>query len=239
MKILVVDGDPITKRLLTGLLNQEDFETLQAATVKEALHFLRSETSIQLIISDIVMPDTDGFQLLKFVKGNRQFSQIPFLVCTDVGDSEAVMRAGELGASAYLVKPVSKESLLPKVQKALEETDGSVLIVDDDSTIRDLLARITERDGYLTLTADSGENAMQVMKRNRVFVVISDIAMPGMDGMELLVSLKSGYPDVPVLLITGQAGRYSREEAISAGADGYITKPFKSADILRTLAGLK
>ena len=69
----------------------------------------------------------------------------------------------------------------------------------------------------------------------QIFAIISDICMPGISGLDLLVKVKEIYPQMPVLLVTGQTGKYSREQAIAAGADGFMAKPFKNVEIATKL----
>ena len=86
------------------------------------------------------------------------------------------------------------------------------------------------------LTAADGQQALDLLETHKyIKAVISDIVMPNVDGFELLARIKSNYPGIPVLLITGHGGRYERKDVISAGADGYITKPFKNIEIVNTL----
>ena len=114
----------------------------------------------------------------------------------------------------------------------------SVLVVDDEVFIRQILSRIVSREGYSVDQASDGIEALDKMSERRFNFVISDIKMPRMDGMELLATIKEKYPETHVLLITAYAGEYTAEDAIAAGADYFITKPFKNVEIARTLTAL-
>lgn len=120
----------------------------------------------------------------------------------------------------------------------MNDTTESVLVVDDEQLIRDILVRIVAREGYRVDHACDGVEAMEKLNDAPFDYVISDIKMPNMDGMQLLEQVKSLYPSVKVLLITGQAGTVSVRKAKAAGADSFITKPFKKMEIARTLAEL-
>ncbi len=111
----------------------------------------------------------------------------------------------------------------------------SVLIVDDETFIRQILARIVSREGYEVRQACDGRDALARLSEASYDIVISDIKMPNMDGMELLAEIKANHPDIPVILITAYAGEYSAEEALKAGADAFIAKPFKNTEIAETL----
>jgi CheY-like chemotaxis protein len=112
---------------------------------------------------------------------------------------------------------------------------ASVLVVDDESFIRQILSRIVSREGYQVLQAADGKDALKSLAETPCRIVISDIKMPNMDGIELLSEIRVNHPHVSVILITAYAGEYSAEAAISAGADAFITKPFKNVEIAETL----
>ncbi len=102
-----------------------------------------------------------------------------------------------------------------------------VLIVDDDSTLRELLSETIHGMGYIVDTAESGEDALKRLKRDRYDVVVSDLKMPGMDGLTLLDHIKSLDGNILVIIITAYATLESAVKAIENGAYDYIAKPFR------------
>ena len=107
----------------------------------------------------------------------------------------------------------------------------SVLVVDDEEMMRQLLKKILEREGYSVQEADSVATAKDLMSCKDFDVVVSDIKMPGEDGYVLLKYVKENYPNVGVALITGHGDTYSVKDAMLLGADEYVAKPFKSYEI--------
>jgi DNA-binding NtrC family response regulator len=105
------------------------------------------------------------------------------------------------------------------------------LIVDDEDATRDLLVSFLEMIGFETLSAADGEEALRIYKNSPVDVVISDMMMPKMGGMDLLRELKQTDPDVIFILITGYPSIETSIEAIKKGARDYITKPFNIDEI--------
>jgi diguanylate cyclase (GGDEF)-like protein len=112
--------------------------------------------------------------------------------------------------------------------------DASVLIVDDDPAIRKSMGDFIDFSGYKSLQAESGFNALELLKVNRVDVVITDIMMPGMNGLELTDLIKKDY-DTEVIVITGYSGDYSYVDAIGKGASDFIFKPFRLEELLLRL----
>ncbi len=107
-----------------------------------------------------------------------------------------------------------------------------ILVVDDDVQIQKDLSEILGEDGYEVSTAGSGEEALETMRREGAFdLVITDLMMPGMDGMELLTEIKKRNKDLPVVMITAFATIDSAVEAMRRGASDYIAKPFKINEV--------
>ena len=107
----------------------------------------------------------------------------------------------------------------------------SILIVDDESTMRSLLEKILAREGYQMYTAGNGVEALEHLSERKFDIVISDMKMPKMGGLELLKRIKKVYPGVGVIIMTAYGDTYSVKDALLLGADEYITKPFKSYEI--------
>ncbi len=111
-----------------------------------------------------------------------------------------------------------------------------ILVVDDEPQIRELLVRFLAYDGYDCLGAANGEMALKLMNDNSFHLVISDIMMPGMSGIELLRHIRAANPDVAVIMATAVDSRKTAMEALEAGAYGYLIKPFDRTDVLITVA---
>jgi two-component system response regulator PilR (NtrC family) len=108
---------------------------------------------------------------------------------------------------------------------------ASVLIVDDERSMRDFLKILLEKEGHEVTTAESGEKALKISAKQTVDVVVSDIRMPGMTGIELLETLKADSPELPIILITAFASPDDAVLAMKNGAFDYISKPFNVDEI--------
>ena len=114
----------------------------------------------------------------------------------------------------------------------------SILIVDDEENVSKLLNKIFIKEGYITHTANNGEEALKVLDRNQVDIVITDIKMPGMTGIELLKHIKDIDPSIQVIMITAFATLDTAIDALRMGAKDYITKPFNIDDVLLSVRKL-
>jgi two-component system, chemotaxis family, chemotaxis protein CheY len=121
--------------------------------------------------------------------------------------------------------------------------DSDVLVVDDSAAIRKILQRVLRQTGMAINTiheAGNGEEALAVMKEHKVHLILSDINMPKMDGLQLLATLKANgdWAQVPVVMITTEGGETKVAEAVKLGAAGYVRKPFTADQIKEKLAGI-
>ena len=121
--------------------------------------------------------------------------------------------------------------------------DSDVLVVDDSAAIRKILTRVLRQTGMAIQTiheAGDGQEALAVMALHRIDLVLSDINMPKMDGLQLLASLKASpkWQKVPVVMITTEGGETKVAEAVRLGAAGYVRKPFTADQIKEKLVGI-
>ncbi|OQY20415.1 MAG: Fis family transcriptional regulator [Desulfobacteraceae bacterium 4572_35.1] len=110
-------------------------------------------------------------------------------------------------------------------------SEKRILVVDDEAVIRQAVQRILEHEGYKVNTASSGHSALELIQSESFNLVISDLKMPGMSGMDVLKSIKILQPDIPVIIITGYATVETAVDAIKNGAFDYLAKPFNPAQV--------
>jgi two-component system chemotaxis response regulator CheY len=121
--------------------------------------------------------------------------------------------------------------------------DSDILVVDDSAAIRKILTRVLRQTGMAIQTiheAGDGQDALAVMAQHRIDLVLSDINMPKMDGLQLLASLKASpkWQNIPVVMITTEGGETKVAEAVKLGAAGYVRKPFTADQIKEKLVGI-
>ncbi len=114
-------------------------------------------------------------------------------------------------------------------------TKNRILIVDDEQNVRQLIAKILEKEGYEILTACNGEEGLEIFQKNNIDLIISDIKMPKMNGIEFLHKVKEQEPGVGFILITAFATMETAIDAIKSGAQDYVTKPFDIKEILNAV----
>jgi len=121
------------------------------------------------------------------------------------------------------------------MEPSASETKISVLVVEDDETLREVLATILSRRGYRCESAENGVEAMQKVEETNFDAVVTDIDMPQMDGTALTRNLTQRFPDLPVMIVTGKLDDSYKESAINAGAKEFLEKPFEISEFMMKL----
>ncbi|MCH9031920.1 MAG: response regulator [candidate division Zixibacteria bacterium] len=109
------------------------------------------------------------------------------------------------------------------------------LVVDDEETVREVLSRSLSAAGCQVTVKTNGKEALEFLKQNQVSILITDIVMPEMDGVQLLKEAKELYPYLPVYLITGHSNKITPKGALELGAEHLLTKPFKNVEIIQRI----
>ena len=107
----------------------------------------------------------------------------------------------------------------------------SILIVDDELMMRNLLENILSREGYKIHSAENGLKVLEFLKTRKIDIIITDMKMPHMDGFKLLGIVKKEHPEIGMIIMTAYGDTYTVKDALLLGADEYVTKPFKSYEI--------
>ncbi|MFH1688316.1 MAG: response regulator [bacterium] len=110
-------------------------------------------------------------------------------------------------------------------------SEVSILVVDGELIMRSLLEKILRREGFEVHSVQDGSTALEYLKQRPVNIVVTDMKMSPMDGLELVSCVKKQHPDIGVIIMTAYGDTYTVKDALLMGADEYITKPFKSYEI--------
>lgn len=112
------------------------------------------------------------------------------------------------------------------------EKKTRLLLVDDEQDVTQLLCLRLTRRGFVCFTAESGEAALEMLSSEPMHVVIMDVKMPGMGGVAALAHMREGWPQIPVILLSGHADMQTAVAAMESGAFGYLMKPVDFEELL-------
>jgi len=231
--ILVIDDDATVRGLLKSYLGKIGYQVAIAGTGEEGLK-LAKKLRPNAITLDVMMPGMDGWQVLATLKADPELSHIPVIMLTmaenkDIGYS--------LGASEYLVKPVTRDQLATVLRKyRAKKVTCTVMVIEDDVATREMVRRMLNKEGWQVLETDNGLNALNLLQKQKPNLILLDLMMPEMDGFEFILHLRQHeeWSTIPVVVLTAkditiddriwlnsrvdtvfQKGAYQREELLS------------------------
>jgi two-component system, sensor histidine kinase and response regulator len=261
--VLVVDDNQTSRFILAEMLAHWGMRPEAVEGAKTALQSLRragmASRQFKVVITDLHMPDMDGFTLAEKIQSTPEFNSIPVLMLSSGARGDEAARCRQMGIAAYLTKPVRPSDLLdallnalakngetlksfPAVDErpALEGRKGlKILVAEDNAVNRTLAMRLLEKHGHKIVVAENGREVLEVLEREKVDAVLMDLQMPEMDGFEAIRTVrereKTTGGHLPIIALTAYAMKGDRERCLEAGADDYVTKPIRPPDLFAAL----
>jgi len=239
--ILVAEDDTIVRKITERYLGQLGYTVLSAPGGPEAVETAKGHKGkIDLLLTDVVMPEMGGRELFDKISAERE--ELKVLYMSGYTDN-AIVHHGVLDKGlVFLNKPFQKNALAVKVRRALNnahaprqddpaqkpESPATILIIDDEELVREILTRVLRRLGHNVLPASGGEEALSIYgeKKDEIDLVIVDINMPKMSGIEVAGRLRSINPKVTVIGSSGESDQDLNETKVKKIFDGYISKPY-------------
>jgi two-component system, NarL family, sensor histidine kinase EvgS len=226
-RILVVEDNAATGQLIQSQLTSSGYETLRCDQPERATE-MAAEHQPDAITLDLLMKPVHGLEVLLQLKNDPRTLKIPVIVVTIV-DQPGVGTA--LGADEYLVKPVDKATLLAAVERCLRSRGGAapgraILVVEDDASTREMIEELLTARGYPVVIAADGAQARARVAHVLPELVILDLMLPKMSGLELLAEWR-GNPrtaDLPVFVLTSKDLTKEEERYIHAHAESLFRK---------------
>jgi len=258
-RLLIVEDNELDSSQVAKILDNGDLIGIEIIdSGLKALELIK-ENNYDCIIVDYMLPDIGGLEMVTAISDLKKIQMTPVLIYSAKDFSPKEKTRLKQYANKILLKDVTSldllleetvmllhldhRQLLPEKRKLIENlrskndilTNKKVLVVDDD--VRNLFALTTafERFNIRTITAESGQEAMNILSENNdVDVVLMDIMMPEMDGYETTQKIRREHKNtgLPIIAVTAKAMKGDREKCIEAGASDYITKPVKIDQLL-------
>ncbi len=252
-RVLVVDDNDTNRSVIGELLAGADYEVETAASGIEALSVLQraaeNGTGFQAVITDHRMPGIDGLELARRIRATDAISELRLVLYSSIDDRSSRQELRELGFAGHLSKPMRRAELLATLERvlaheALEFTQQlraivtrdvivedhhrrgrTVLLVEDNRVNQRVAQLFLERAGCEVVLAEDGEAALAVLAESRVDLVLMDVQMPVMDGLEATRRIRAGGNRIPVVGLTANAMREQMDECRAAGMDDVLAKP--------------
>jgi two-component system, sensor histidine kinase and response regulator len=267
VRVLIVDDNRTNRRILEGLVRHWKMIPTVSADGEDALAALlaahEGTAPFDLILTDMHMPKMDGFSLVEEINKRNGLSTATIMMLTSGGQRGDAQRCTELGISAYLLKPVRKAELREAIVRVLasreqpmkqvvytrESLHGpggtlpslSILLAEDNAVNQKVAVRMLEKRGHQVVVAASGKQALAELEKKKFDLVLMDVQMPEMDGLEATAHIRHGElqsgSHMPIVAMTAMVMKGDRERCIEAGMDGFLSKPVHPQELDAVLEG--
>ena len=201
--ILVVDDDAEACEIIRRSLEKDGFAVVTALSGEEGLR-LAHQLQPAAITLDVLMPDMDGWSVLRALKVDPVLQNIPVVMLTMLDDKS---KGYSLGATDYLTKPVDREQLHNALKRYYTPGEScSVLLVEDDKPTREMMARTLERSDWTVSQAGNGREALDQLGQRKPQLILLDLMMPVMDGFDFLLEMRAtpDWEGIPVIVLTAK-----------------------------------
>lgn len=264
LKVLIINDNRNNRFILREYLNPWECHVVEAGNAAEALMILsevhlRGET-FDIVLLDFLMPEMDGFELVRQIRAREEFRNIPCIILTSTGSRGDGKNCRDLGIQGYLTKPVRRDELYHAIEDVLsgpddvagkaeklvtrhtikEEHKGHavILLVEDYPTNQQIAMRHLRSVGYAVDLVENGAEALQAFTKKPYDLILMDIQMPIMDGYEATAEIRRVEAEnqvtkrVPIIAMTAHAIKEYIDRCMELGMDDTISKPVRRSDLL-------
>jgi two-component system, sensor histidine kinase and response regulator len=264
-RVLVVDDNATNRQIIEEILRSWAVEPVSVAGAAEAIAALREarrrEQPYQLVLTDAHMPDLSGFDLAEEIRRDAELNSTMIMMLTSGDQADDVARCDALGIAAYLMKPVKQSDLFDAMIMALHIAEPDlevkvarsvarprnlgplkILLAEDSLVNQKLAVALLTAHGHDVTVVGNGREAVATVAHERFDVVLMDVQMPEMDGLEATAAIRGrerlhgGH--VPIIAMTAHALKGDRELCLQAGMDEYVPKPIRSDQLFETIESL-
>ncbi|HEY5731695.1 MAG TPA: GAF domain-containing protein [Anaerolineales bacterium] len=255
-RVLIVDDNATNRRILKLQTEKWGMIALETEHPREALQLIEKKERFDLIITDMHMPELDGLMLTREIRNLQDEKALPIILLTSLGRRE--LGAEELHFSAYLTKPLKPSALYdalagifarnlisPKLEPVKAAMDKEmaknhplrILLAEDNQVNQKLAIRILEQMGYRADIASNGIEAVESIERQIYDVILMDVQMPEMDGLDATRNIRklTEVTQPHIIAMTANAMEGDREMCIAAGMNDYVSKPIRVNELVEAL----
>jgi PAS domain S-box-containing protein len=257
LRVLVIDDNATNRRIIGEMLAswhmRADLADSGAAGLDALARAHDTEDRFALVVVDGQMPEMDGFEVARRIRGDRRFDAVRVIMLTSMGRPGDVARSRKAGVAAYLTKPVKHSDLLDAIV-TLCATSGArrpaaprargprrtlrILLAEDNAVNRRLVRSIMRKRGHELIAVEDGRHAVRAVAgaRRPFDLVLMDVQMPDMGGFEATAAIReherTSGGHVPIVAMTAHAMSGDRERCLRAGMDGYLSKPVHADELI-------
>jgi len=263
-RVLVVDDNPSAKEVLVYLLSEMGFNVDKCSSGQEALNMIfeaSQNEAYKIIFADCQMPVMDGFETGKRILEAQLQDPPKLILLTSCGGDDIFIKAEKIGFDQVIIKPIKHSLLFATIMRILSVEayeaaaeqaqqmpandnealmtikSSRILIVEDNEMNQEVAQAILQEAGFFTDIADNGKIAVEMVQNSAYDLVLMDMEMPVMGGIEATRAIRKlgGYEDLPVIAVTANVMQSDQELCTNSGMNDYITKPLDLSELWRIL----
>ncbi|HEX6962824.1 MAG TPA: response regulator, partial [Lacipirellula sp.] len=263
VRVLIVDDNATNRLILEEIVSDWGMRPSCVDGGAAALDALQaaaeSDDYFQLVLLDALMPEIDGFAVAEKCRNDRRFAESTIMMLSSSDNDHDAARCRELGIRGYLRKPLTAAELNKAVLAALgfagscttpatsQATDATaptrplrILLAEDNVVNQRVAAGILRKRGHAIYTVNNGQEALEALRQQPFDMVLMDVQMPEMDGLEATAALRrteaSSEVRLPIIAMTAHAMKGDRERCLAAGMDDYVSKPIDPSVLLQVIS---
>ncbi len=258
--LLVIEDNKKNMKLVKDLLQIGRYQVFEAPDAESGIKLAR-EHQPDVILMDLKLPGMDGLSATRIIRADNKLKDTAIAALTAHVMQGMEEKARRAGCDEFIAKPIDTRSFLDTVAKLLQKSrkpaefiqqkeviqvkgmrakrmvnDMRILVVDDEDSVRKVMSQVLQDEGFAVTEAANGKQALECMQKDLYSLVITDIVMPEMTGLELLEKIKDQSPETQVIIITSHASLETAISAMRHGAYDYLFKPFKDLDLISAAA---
>jgi two-component system sensor histidine kinase/response regulator len=245
-RILLIGDDQVSLESLREVLEQAGYETIVATDGHQGLALAQSQ-SPDLLLLDLLLPGPDSLQICRSLKEDPRYADIPIVMLAGAFVTQAdIQRSLEVDTERYVLKvdysdskSLTYDQLLRDIRVLLDEStpppvpkEDLILVADDDGLNRSLLEQTLSGEGYSVVTAADGKECWVQFQSCDPILVLLDVNIPELNGLEVLRQIRDQTADVAVVMITACGSEEVAVESLKQGADDYLVKPLQPWQVL-------
>jgi two-component system, sensor histidine kinase and response regulator len=260
--VLVVDDNQTNRRILDRLLTRWGMRVVCVESGRNAIEELNraraSGNPYRLILTDMHMPNMDGFGLVEQIRDTPDLTAATIMMLSSTGRSGDMGRCQKLGLSAFLTKPVRQNELRDAIARALDRrrpqpdvasvptpvaerraavpgTTLEILVAEDNVVNQRLATRMLQKRGHQVTVVSNGREAVELLERSSYDLVLMDVQMPLLDGIAATTLIREREKETgihqPIVALTAYAVKGDQDRCLAAGMDGYLPKPIRPEEL--------
>ena len=231
--VLVVDDDQEHHDLMDQFFSKTPYELAHAYSGSGAIETARQEAP-DVVTLDLKMPQMDGWEVLRQFKEQPDLEDIPVIVISILDERK---KAYDRGVDDYLVKPVKTDDLFDTIREQIDEDAGELLIIEDETHVRELVRRTLTRSGWKVREAEDGRDGLVKLEEQTPDLVLLDLMMPKLDGFSVYEKMqeREEWANIPVVVITAMELDESQRDRLSGVHHLMFKEEYRRNDLLERI----